>query len=244
LTVLKFITVLTFVGLVVSVSPAEAQIYSWRDSNGNLVLSDRKLSPNAKSFPILATSSVHTTKPVMAVRARYSYTDLIVQHAEDNQIRPDLVRAVIQVESAFNPRARSPKGAIGLMQLMPSTAAELGVTDPYDPGQNIRGGVAYLRRLLDRYDNNEELALAAYNAGPLAVDRHGSTVPPYRETRDYVKRIKGMTAVSASASAPASAISAGRALYKTIEIINGRPVPRYTDSKPASGEYEVLTLRQ
>jgi len=242
--VLKFITVLTFVGLVVCVSPAEAQIYSWRDSNGNLVLSDRKLNADAKSFPILETSSVRTTKPVVAIGTRYGYADLIAQHAEANEIRPALVRAVIQVESAFNPRARSPKGAIGLMQLMPSTAADLGVTDPYDPGQNIRGGVAYLRRLLDRYDNNEELALAAYNAGPLAVDRHGSTVPPYRETRDYVKRIKGMTAVSASASVSVSAISAGHALYKTIEIINGRPVPRYTDSKPASGEYEVLTLRR
>ena len=241
---LKFITILTFVGLVVCVSPAEAQIYSWRDSNGNLVLSDRNLNPDAKSFPILEMSTIRTTKPVMAARARYGYADLIAQHAEASQVRPDLVRAVIQVESAFNPRARSPKGAIGLMQLMPSTAAELGVTDPYDPGQNIRGGVAYLRRLLDRYDNNEELALAAYNAGPLAVDRHGSTVPPYRETRDYVKRIKGMTAVSASASASASAVSAGHALYKTIEIINGRAVPRYTDSKPASGEYEVLTLRR
>jgi soluble lytic murein transglycosylase-like protein len=207
------------------------------------VLSNRKLNPDAKSFAILEAPAVRTATPVtplpivMPTRIRYGYEDLIAQHAAASQIQPDLVRAVMQVESAFNPRARSPKGAIGLMQLMPSTAADMGVTDPYDPAQNIRGGVTYLRRLLDRYDNNEELALAAYNAGPVAVDQFGSKVPPYRETRDYVKRIKGMTAVSASASGA----SAVRPLYKTIEIINGRPLPRYTDSKPTSGEYEVVT---
>jgi soluble lytic murein transglycosylase-like protein len=240
--VLKFTTPLTFAGLLICVSPAEAQIYSWRDSNGNLVLSNRKLSPDARAFPLLEASSVQTTMPVVAAGAHDGYADLIAQHAEANEIRPDLVKAVIQVESAFNPLARSPQGAIGLMQLMPSTAADLGVTDPYDPGQNIRGGCAYLRRLLDRYDNNEELALAAYNAGPLAVDRHGSAVPPYRETRDYVKRIKGITAVSGSASASTSVVSAGRVFYKTIEMINGRPVPRYSDSKPPSGEFEVVAL--
>lgn len=229
---LKFITVLTFAGVLAYVLPAEAQIYSWRDANGNLVLSDRSLSPSAKSFPIAGTSSVRTTKPV-AMRAEYGYDELIEQHAATQQVRPDLVRAVIQVESGFNARARSPKGAMGLMQLMPSTAARMRVNDPYNPAENIRGGVAYLRQLLDRYANNEELALAAYNAGPQAVDQHGSTIPPYRETRNYVNRIKGMTAVSA--------VHAGRAIYKTTELIDGRPVPRYSDSKPASGAYEIVT---
>ena len=111
-------------------------------------------------------------------------------------MRPELVRAIIQVESAFNPRARSDKGAIGLMQLMPGTAADLQVRDPYDPSQNIRGGVEYLRQLLDRYDDNEELALAAYNAGPEAVARHGNQVPPFRETRNYLDRVRASTTVT------------------------------------------------
>jgi len=235
LTVVKFITILTFVGLVAHGVPAEAQIYAWRDSNGNLVLSDRPLVPGAKSFPVATTSSIRTTKPV-STGAPHRYDDLIKAHAATQQVRPDLVRAVIQVESAFNPRARSPKGAMGLMQLMPSTAAALGVRDPYDPAENIRGGVTYLRHLLDRYDNNEEIALAAYNAGPGAVDQYGIAVPPYRETRTYVSRVRRMTALSA--------VTARRVIYKTVEIIDGRPVPRYSDTKPASGEYEIVGQRR
>jgi len=215
------------------VSPAEAQIYAWRDSHGVLVLSDRPLDPQAKSFAVARTSSIRTTTPAV-VRVGNGYQELIEWHAANNQVRPELVRAVIQVESGYNRYAQSRKGAMGLMQLMPSTAARMGVRDPYDPAQNIRGGVTYLRQLLNRYNDNEELALAAYNAGPDAVDQHGSTVPPYRETRNYVRRIKGMTAVTA--------VSAGRVVYKTIEIINGRPIPRYSDTKPASGQYEIVAV--
>lgn len=218
-------------GLVAWVGPAEAQIYVWRDSHGNLVLSDRPLDPQAKSFAVARASNIRATKPV-AGRVGNGYNELIELHAANNQVRPDLVRAVIQVESGYNRYAQSRKGAMGLMQLMPSTAAQMGVRDPYDPAQNIRGGVTYLRQLLNKYNDNEELALAAYNAGPEAVDQHGSKVPPYRETRNYVKRIQGMTAVSA--------VSAGRVVYKTIEVINGRPVPRYSDTKPASGAYEIV----
>lgn len=101
---------------------------------------------------------------------------------------PDLVLLVIEAESAFNPTARSHKGALGLMQLMPATAARFGVDDPLDPLQNLRGGMAYLEWLLERYDGRVMLALAGYNAGEAAVDRFGG-VPPYAETRGYVKRI-------------------------------------------------------
>src|SRR5690606_40813296 len=102
---------------------------------------------------------------------------IVERQAAQHAINPDLVRAVIQVESAWNPRAVSSKGAMGLMQLMPATARELGVTDPFDPAQNIRGGVKYLKQLLERYDGNAELALAACNAGPGPSDRYGR-IPP------------------------------------------------------------------
>ncbi len=112
----------------------------------------------------------------------------IDHHAGRQGLSPRLVRAVVQVESGYNPRALSHRGALGLMQLMPETARELRVDDPYDPEQNIRGGTTYLRRMVRRYSGNLRLALAAYNAGPTAVDRHGG-MPPYRETRDYVQKV-------------------------------------------------------
>ncbi|HEX6211134.1 MAG TPA: lytic transglycosylase domain-containing protein [Methylomirabilota bacterium] len=158
---------------------------------------------------------------------------MIQEYARRHDLSPDLVRAVIQVESAWNPRAVSSKGALGLMQLMPATAAELGVTDPFDPEQNIRGGVTYLKRLLDRFNGNPELALAAYNAGPGAVEKYGRRIPPYRETRQYVRKIKSVTEIR---------VGPKKRIYKIVEIIDGREVPRYSDSKP-EGDYELVTRR-
>ena len=123
------------------------------------------------------------TVPATAVQR--DYTDLVRREAIAAGLSPDLALRVVQRESRQNPRAVSPKGAQGLMQLMPTTAKDLGVTDPFDPVQNVRGGVKYLRQMLDRYKGDERLALAAYNAGPGAVDQYGG-VPPYAETQAYV----------------------------------------------------------
>jgi len=112
---------------------------------------------------------------------------LIQRHSDAQNLDPRLVRALIQAESGYNVKALSNKGAIGLMQLMPATASDLNV-NPYDPDQNIKGGTMYLRQMIDHFAGKVELAVAAYNAGPGAVEKHGG-IPPFAETRDYVKRV-------------------------------------------------------
>ena len=213
---------------------AHAQIYAWRDVNGTLVLSDRKLSSGALTYAVPDAPTIRATTPLAGAKYRDKFEPLVQEHALRHALRPELVRAVIQVESGFNPLARSPRGAMGLMQLMPTTAAELGVRDAYDPAENIRGGCAYLRKLLDRYDGNEELALAAYNAGAEAVDRHGKTVPPYRETRDYVKR------VAARGGDVRQVALTRNAVYKTFEIVDGRAIPHYSSQRPPTGTFEII----
>ncbi|MCB1575700.1 MAG: lytic transglycosylase domain-containing protein, partial [Xanthomonadales bacterium] len=115
---------------------------------------------------------------------------MIRRHADRERLSPRLVQALVQVESGYNPRAVSSKGAQGLMQLMPETSRELAVDDPFDPDQNLRGGTRYLRSMLDRF-GDLQMALAAYNAGPTAVSRFGG-IPPYAETQGYVRRILGL----------------------------------------------------
>ena len=211
---------------------AQAQIYAWRDAAGNLVLSDKKKDADAKTYVVAASATFRTTKPLSHRAAQYH--SLIEEHAAINSVSADLVRAVIQAESAFNPRALSIKGAMGLMQLMPATAAEFGVIDPYDPAENIRAGVKYLKQLLDRYEGRVELALAAYNAGPGAVKKYGGAVPPYRETRAYVAKIRGQVAAGTSGVLP----GAGQLtrVYKVTEVVDGREVVRYTGSPRAGSE--------
>ena len=134
------------------------------------------------------TAQVESTAATRETEAEMTIDEHIKEVADRHGVRADLVAAVIEAESEFNPRAVSRRGARGLMQLMPKTAATLGVDDPFDPKANIEAGVKHLRAMMDRFDNNIPLALAAYNAGEVAVIKHRG-IPPYRETRAYVKRI-------------------------------------------------------
>lgn len=221
---------------------ADAQIYTWLDANGTMVLSDRRIDAPTDVDVVAGTALIRTTRPAEAspsISPDGHLEALVLEHATRYAIRPDLLRAVIQVESGFNPRALSPQGAMGLMQLMPATARDLGVDNPWDPAQNIRGGTAYLRQLLNRFNNDERLALAAYNAGPGAVDRYGRDVPPYRETQAYVKKVDAVKKLNAHAGVTVPK-RPGVIIYKSIELIDGRVVPRYSSAPPPSGTHERI----
>ena len=142
---------------------------------------DEKLNENTKT----AENNIEKTT---FKNSRENIENLIEKYAAKNNLDPDFIKAVVKQESGFNPDAKSKCGAMGLMQLMPQTAKGLGVVDAFDPEQNIEGGVKYLKSMLNRFNNDPKLALAAYNAGPGTVQKYGD-IPPYRETQNYVKNI-------------------------------------------------------
>jgi soluble lytic murein transglycosylase-like protein len=174
-------------------TPAHADIYAFTDADGAAHYSN---VPSDRRYVLLLTEpqepSTSTQPPAGTGDWRHraaAYAGLIDAAAKQADLPPALLRAVIAVESAFDPQAVSRKGAQGLMQLRPATARRYHVRQPLDPAENLRGGAQYLRDLLKRYGNDMELALAAYNAGEDAVDRHGRTIPPFAETRAYVPAV-------------------------------------------------------
>ena len=168
------------VPLCAGVSPANADIYRYVDANGRVQFTDTPTHGRWNMYRKEGSSSATTHR---------SYLDIIRRNANHYSLEEALVKAVIKVESDYQPLIVSKKGAQGLMQLIPATARLLKVNNPFDPSENIRGGSAYLRRMLDLFDNDVELALAAYNSGPSTVKRYGG-IPPYNETRNYVKKVK------------------------------------------------------
>ena len=179
---------------------AQADVYAYVDTDGvthfSNVPSDQRyqlvLSGPAPGEGPRPVSAVDLNGALLARSERYE--PYIKEAARVTDVDSRLLHAVIVVESAFDERAVSKQGARGLMQLMPATARRYGVRDLFNPGQNIRAGAAYLRDLLDRYDNDLQLVLAAYNAGEDAVDRHGRAIPPFKETQAYVPRVMGVYA--------------------------------------------------
>jgi soluble lytic murein transglycosylase-like protein len=161
---------------------ASAQLAFYVDEAGRRVYING--NPTPTPAPKTSTKSSPKTLPISDPKIE----DVIQQMAARHGVDPNLIKAIIKTESNNNPKAVSSKGARGLMQLMPPTARDLGVTNSLDPAQNVDGGVRYLKQLMAQYGGNLELSLAAYNAGPGAVGRHGG-VPPYRETQQYVKKI-------------------------------------------------------
>jgi len=170
---------------------AHPQIYTYVDANGMRHYTD---VPDNNRYRLLVLSPHDRTESgdrydSMLLAKAGRYDSIIENAAQSASVEPNLLRAVIVVESGFNSRAVSKRGAVGLMQLMPATASRFGVSNPYDPRHNIHGGAQYLKFLIDRFGQNVRLALAAYNAGEEAVDRNGGQIPPFTETMAYVPRV-------------------------------------------------------
>ena len=225
---------------------AGAAIYSYRDEHGRLFLTD---SPPNRNYKIVVTSRKERegpdspTQTTFAASAQASaqkfmlpndetFSKYINEAAQEHDLDPYLIKSVIKVESDFDPRVRSAKGAQGLMQLIPSTARLVGCSDTYDPRENILGGANYLRMMLKRFEGKLEYALAAYNAGPGNVEKYKG-IPPFRETQNYVRKVKHY--YKQYASNPTLAKSVAKKASKKARVI---PVLHTDLSKRLAKAYE------
>jgi hypothetical protein len=200
---------------------AHADIYQYTDEDGVIHFTNvsvakgkkyRRVSESGstKSYarPAPRPAPAPVASAVSSTNVPSAYLDSINTACDRHGVDPALVHAIMKVESDFNPNALSRKGAMGLMQLMPQTAVDMNVRNSFNPDENIYGGVKYLRYLLDRYEGNVSLALAAYNSGETAVRRWG-TIPPFRETQDYVQRIMKLYHGSGTTTRPRYTIYMG-----------------------------------
>jgi len=185
-------TALFFLLFLVPALTQAGPIYVWKEPDGAIRFTTKQPPPGVTAKVFSAKKASFSVYHIPAFRSsvlhRKAYAPLIEEAARRHELDPSLVRAVIHVESGFNPHAVSSKGARGLMQLLPSRARLLGVKDSFNPEENIRGGTRHLAFLLRKFDGNLAFALAAYNAGEGAVEKYGG-IPPYDETRQYVRRV-------------------------------------------------------
>ena len=194
--------IVTTAGLAVSclllvTATAQADIYKFVDENNVVHFTNMPNDPRYRLYKHTAPQRVaipygsagNNSSAQLNEANRKRYSSIIDTAAEQYKVDPALVHAVIMAESGYNPNALSPRGATGIMQLMPDTARRYGVSNSYDASSNIRGGTRYLRDLLQLFNNNVHLAVAAYNAGENAVINHGNQIPPYQETRLYVTKV-------------------------------------------------------
>ena len=182
---LKLIGILSFVLGVLSfvVLPVQADIYRYIDENGVMHFTNTPTSSTQK-FRLFLKEKSRVTRWYSSEK----YDDLISDASERSGVSFPLLKAIIKAESDFDPHAVSKKGATGLMQIMPENFKPLGISDPFDPRENINAGARYFKQMYDRFKGKLTLSLAAYNAGPTAVDRY-QTIPPYEETQEYVRRV-------------------------------------------------------
>ncbi|MCB2264344.1 MAG: lytic transglycosylase domain-containing protein [Candidatus Thiosymbion ectosymbiont of Robbea hypermnestra] len=185
--------------------PCSGDLYKYLDADGRLYFTDtplmgdnfqlewkrasKELVEKSNKIPVLSGRHKLAVLPKQLSARRARYVPLIKRFAKRFKLRPELIHAVIRAESGYDPMAISPAGAVGLMQLIPTTAAKYKVSDLHNPAENIRGGANHLRFLLDKFKQNLRLALAGYNAGEHAVIKYGNQIPPYPETQQYVRKV-------------------------------------------------------
>jgi soluble lytic murein transglycosylase-like protein len=177
--------------------PVWAEVLISTTNTGTVILSNIQINSDQTVMilepvtQIAVVPEANAGKPLFHIADKKLYDSMVDKIARTYGVESALLHAVITVESRYSPKAVSKSGALGLMQLMPETAKRYGVADPLDPLQNLRGGARYLRYLLKKYNNDTNLALAAYNAGEASVAKYGNQIPPYPETKNYVPRVMG-----------------------------------------------------